>query len=408
MTNIKDEVQTAFDQGDVFDAHRTYGKRFFFSTEDMEFGFRFFFGVVTHGGVEFGEMLHIASQVNEKKPETFVHEILALAERVEARARTSLTGGHTVSAREALLRASNYHRIATALVSPRKETETWAKLHRKARALFREAAPLFDPPIEVVEIPFEGTVLPGYFIKAKNSATPCKTLLMIGGGETFTEDLYFYSAQAALKRGYNFATFDLPGQGGLPLEGKFFRADTEVPIRAMVDYLLSRPDVDAECLAVSGISGGGYYVPRACAYEKRIKACIANSVLYDLERIWKASFLQFGELFKKRDPLSWLLADMIAWRSGCQKVLDVIPASKDFKVDPALIECPMLILIGEGEYAGSKEAQRQQHTCLDALPNPQKKLVIAPHNEGAGHHCTAENLSLTSQIVFDWLDEVFA
>lgn len=403
-----DTIQNAIDQGEVFIAHRAYGKRFFFSTEDLEFGFRFFFGTVTHGGVELGEMLHVASQANEKKPETFVSEMQALAERVESRARQSLAGGHTISARESLLRASNYQRLATALVSPRKDTETWQALHRMARSLFQEAAPLFEPPIELVEIPFEGTTLPGYFIPASTSSAPQKTLLMIGGGETFAEDLYFFIAPATLRRGYNFAVFDIPGQGGLPLEGQYFRPDTEVPIGAIVDYLLTRPEVDPLRLAAYGISGGGYYVPRACAHDLRIKACIANSVLYDLERIWKTSLLQFGELFKKRDPLSWMVADMIAWRSGCKNLLDVIPASKDFKVDPARIACPMLIVIGEGEYAGSKEAQRQQHTCLEMLPNPQKKLVILPHNEGAGHHCTAENLSLMSQTVFDWLDEVLA
>jgi alpha-beta hydrolase superfamily lysophospholipase len=345
--------------------------------------------------------------VDEKKPETFVAETEAMATRIENRARDSLAGEHTISAREGLLRASHYCRIATAMVSPRKDRLRWEALHLKARSLFREAAPLFDPAIEVVEVPFEGTALPGYFIKAEPSDRPVKTLIMIGGGETFTEDLYFFTAPAALKRGYNFVTFDLPGQGGLPLHGKYFRSDTEVPIRAIVDYVLSRPDVDSERLAAYGISGGGYYVPRACAHDKRIKACVANSVLFDLHRIWKSSFLQFGELFKKRDPLSWMVADMIAWRSGCKNLLDVIPASRDFIVDSATITCPMLILIGEGEYAGSKEAKRQQHACFDALPDSRKKLVIAPHNEGAGHHCLGENLSLMSQIVFDWLDEVF-
>ena len=216
-----DRITDAIESGEVFIAHRNYGKRFFYSTEDMEFGFKFFLGMVNHGGVTLGEMFHVASMVDEKKPETFVAEAEAMAARVEIRARASLADGHIVSAREGLLRASHYYRIATAMVSPRKDRVRWEALHLKARSLFREAAPLFDPAIAVVEVPFEGTALPGYFIKAEPSDRPVKTLIMIGGGETFTEDLYFFTAPAALERGYNFATFDLPGQGGLPLQGKY-------------------------------------------------------------------------------------------------------------------------------------------------------------------------------------------
>ena len=55
---------------------------------------------------------------------------------------------------------------------------------------------------------------------------------MIGGGETFAEDLFFYIAPQAYDRGYNFMTVDLPGQGLLPLEGKCFRPDMQVPMKA--------------------------------------------------------------------------------------------------------------------------------------------------------------------------------
>ena len=73
---------------------------------------------------------------------------------------------------------------------------------------------------------------------------------MIGGGETFAEDLFFYIAPQTYDRGYNFMTVDLPGQGLLPLEGKTFRPDMNVPMKAVVDYALSRPDVDPRQLGL--------------------------------------------------------------------------------------------------------------------------------------------------------------
>jgi hypothetical protein len=403
------QIVEAIQKGEIFNAHRTYGnRRFFFSTEDLEFGFIYFLGHAPHGACAIGEMLYLADHFDQKRPDTWIAEAASMAERVEARARRSLENGHTLSARGGLLRASYYHRIATAMISPRNETEAWRARYERSRALFKEAAALFDPVMEYLEIPFEGTVMPGYFLKPDRSDTPRKTLLMIGGGETFAEDQYFYVGPAAVARGYNFMTVDLPGQGSLPLEGVVFRPDMETPMKPVVDYALSRPDVDPDRLAAYGISGGGYFVPRAAAYEKRIRACIANSLLYDLDRIFKSSLVQFGDLFKKHDPMTYHIVDMIAWRWGARNPLDLIAKNHDFKFDPGLITCPALIVIGEGEYQGSKEVQRQQHAGLEAIQNPHKDLVIAPLNEGGGQHVLGENLSLMSQIVFDWLDEVFA
>ena len=126
----------------------------------------------------------------------------------------------------------------------------------------RKAGKLFEPQLAYFEIPFEGGVLPGFF-RAAPGKGPHKTLLMIGGGETFAEDLVYYIAPQAFARGYNFATVDLPGQGLLPFQGKVFRTDTYVPLKAVVDSLVGRPEVDARYLAVYGFSGGGLFAPQA-------------------------------------------------------------------------------------------------------------------------------------------------
>ena len=120
-------------------------------------------------------------------------------------------GGHKVSARGQYLRAAYYYRIS--LISMTQDNPGLEKRGHECRRLMKKAGPLFDPPLEYIEIPFEDTVLPGYFRRADNRGKPAPTLLMIGGGETFAEDLYFYIAPEASERGYNFMTVDLPGQG---------------------------------------------------------------------------------------------------------------------------------------------------------------------------------------------------
>lgn len=95
------------------------------------------------------------------------------------------------------------------------------------------------------------------------SGTRRKTLIMIGGGDTYCEELCLYVGPAALRRGYNVKVADLPGQGDLPFHGLPMQPDAETPMAAVVDAALSQPDVDGDRLAAFGISAGGYLVPRA-------------------------------------------------------------------------------------------------------------------------------------------------
>ena len=391
---------------DEFHAHKKYYK-LYFSSNDMDFVFQWLLGSVIHGGCSIGECFYAASLMTDGDPQSWEIELTKLAERVEKRGKDALERNHFISGREQYLRAYAYYRAVLGTMVPNNPN---FKINlQKAINCFQKAAELFDPLIEPIRIPFEDKMLPGYFIKAENDGKKHKTLIMIGGGETFAEDQYYFIAPAALKRGYNFLTVDLPGQGGLPLEGLHFRHDTEVPLKSVIDYALSRKEVDSEKLAVYGISGGGYYVPRAAAFEKRIKACIANSVIVNLYQLLKSSIFQRIEKIKQKDPFMMRMIELIAWRWGAdpKKPFELIEKNKDFIFDPGKITCPMLILIGEDEYNSSKEIKAQQHYCYESLPNPKKKLIIAPRDEGAGHHCLGENLSLMSSFVFDWLDEIF-
>ncbi|MBU2547267.1 MAG: alpha/beta hydrolase, partial [Proteobacteria bacterium] len=81
-------------------------------------------------------------------------------------------------------------------------------------------------------------------------------------------------------------------------------------------------------------------------------------------------------------------------------------ANEGFVFDPAKVPCPALIIVGEGEYR-NEEVKRQQQECIEKLANPRKKFVVAPANEGASNHCITENRSVMSQVVLDWLDEVW-
>jgi pimeloyl-ACP methyl ester carboxylesterase len=257
-----------------FDAHEA-SVRYHFKDPDMDFTFgSLVLGATVNHGCEIGEAFRTAVNIKDGDAASWQAEWAKTARLVEARGERSLAAGHKVSAREQLQRASYYYRVALLAMLP--DDPRLKEYARKSRSLLIKAGALFDPPLEYIEIPFEGTVLPGFFRKAAAGAKPAKTLIMIGGGETFAEDLFFYIAPQAFARGYNFMTVDLPGHGLLPLEGKYFRPDMYVPLKAVVDYALSRPEVDPQRLAVYGMSGGGGFVPQAAMHDPRIKAIVMN------------------------------------------------------------------------------------------------------------------------------------
>lgn len=404
-------------RGELSERTRTKVK---FEQDDFDFFFQWFAGLQTHGGVESGEIFFAASEITDGDSESWGDAWTSLSRRVEARARDCLERGHHVSAREAFLRAYNYRRAP--LVFMRPSDTRYRPTYEAARQLFRIAAGLHEPPIEPFAIPFERGALSGYMIRPDDTSIPKKTLVMFGGGDTFVEDLYFYIGPAGLKRGYNVVIVDLPGQGILPDDGLVMRPDVEVPMKAILDHVLSYPDVDAKRLAAYGISAGGYLVPRAATVEKRIQACIASSAILDFHEVWtrNTSLPRLAKLegsalldlieklpLKKVEAVSRLVSTY-TWRWGVETVSDLLEVSKSMVFEPRELTCPTLVLIGAQEYEKFEASREWAQRCIEEAQTSRKELIVTPRDEGADTHAIGTNLSLMAQTVFDWLDETFA
>ncbi len=392
----------------VVDPHVAHtGFRFKDPGMDFVFGSLALGSSVNHG-CEIGEAFATAANITDGDAASWQDQWIKTAGLIAQRGETSLAAGHDVSAREQFLRASYAYRLGLVPMLP--DDPRLRETAARSRELMKRAGRLMSPPLEYIEIPFEGTVLPGFFRKAAPGDAPAKTLIMIGGAETFAEDQYFYVAPQAFERGYNFLTVDLPGQGLLPLEGRFFRPDMEVPLKAVVEYALARKDVDAKRLAVYGISSGGGFVPQAAAHEKRITAVVMNNCVVDAGAgvAKMAVATATPEAVKSWSSFKRQSNQLIAWRFGVDmnNLPGLVEANRNFRFDPASVSAPALIVVGSGEYK-NPEIERQTKLCLDCLASARKNLVITPAAEGASNHCVMENRSLMSQVVFDWLDEIF-
>lgn len=199
----------------------------------------------------------------------------ALAAEHESRGDAALAEGHTITAGEAYIRAGLIYHWATFMfthdqpqfIAGLKEMgEVWAK-----------AAPLLVPQMEILSVPFEGTVLNGYIQKPIGVDNP-PLVLLVPGADSTKEEL-FDLGQHILRRGMAIAAFDGPGQGEVSLTMKL-RPDYEKAIVVMIDSLLARGDVDRDRLAMCGISYGGLFSFRAASIDPRIKALVSVSSWY--------------------------------------------------------------------------------------------------------------------------------
>lgn len=370
-----------------------------------------------YGGSEIGEVLATANQIREGDFESWHVAWQRTAARVEALAVLSLEEGHHVSAGQAFLRASNYYRTAEFFLVP--DDPRRLITFEKSRTTFCHFLKLAGLCVERVRIPYEGMMLPGYFYRVDDSRTPQRTLLALGGFDSTGEELYFFAAAPALQRGYNVLTFEGPGQGE-PLRVQHLpsRPDYEVPVRAAVDYLLTRPEVDPERIALMGASLGGYYAPRAAAFEPRVKALIIYGVCFDWWAIHTKTKPALGFLGRWNSPrgvqavlnvamrwnteLRWGVKNAM-WVHGTQNPVELIREMRRFSLkDTAeLIRQPTLILHGTRDHFIPQEQVDMFYAALKAP----KTLRVFTEEEGAEEHCQFGNMALLHQVVFDWLDE---
>lgn len=258
--------------------------KFLFDDESFSFETLRAAGYANAGGADLGEILVTARAIPEGDEAAWHREWKATAQRVEALGRESLAAGHSVSAREVLLRASNYYRTAEFYLreDPAHDPEAKA-LFTRSRDTFLEAMALYDFGFERIAIPYQDTTLPGYLYLVDHSGRPRPTVVFNGGYDSTLEESYVALAAGALGRGYNVLAFDGPGQGAaLREQGLTFRPDWEAVLAPVVDFALTRPEIAPEAITVFGYSLGGYLVARASAFEKRLAAVILNDGVYNV------------------------------------------------------------------------------------------------------------------------------
>ena len=369
-----------------------------------------------------GRLLAILSRI---KPGDFESAWLAYHDAgVEARrlAEQAAARHHRVSAREAYLWAASYFSSALRFLDGTKDPERMLPCWQEYAACWAAAGACFDPPVERLEIPYEGARLTGWFLRVDNSRRRRPLVILNNGADGLEKSMYALGGAAALARGYHCLIFNGPGQGDSLWVRKFyFRPDWEKVITPVVDAMLRHQEVDPRRIVLIGVSQGGYWVPRALAHETRIAAGVADPGVWDVSEPWlrnlpkfvrdlldagnQSQFDQMIQMGTSANPRSRMMLRFRMRPYGMTSYYDAFHSVQGYHLRDVAgrIRSPMLITDPEGEQFFPGQAQK----LYDALRCP-KTMIHFTHEQGADQHCEVAAPGYRDSCIYNWLEEILA
>lgn len=377
-----------------------------FRNATMDFAANFLLGNAQQGGLSPGTLLHCFASIRNGDPRSWVDTFTQCAQVLEARARDASDWLAVVVA----------WRAALFLSDPRTPAAR-AACDRIDHA-FEQFVKTGDVPLERWRIPLGQAELPAWASTDLQNAE--RLLLVIGGGDTYVEDLWFFGGKAALEHDWPVFMVDLPGQGTTPYQGLYFGEPTLDGITAVFDALHAH-GFSGEVVLL-GWSGGGIFTTKYATIarpEDRVKALVASTPIHDTVRMFTQAFpavlrsqpnsrltRALLALAKRNRVLAIALAQY-DWQFGPGGILGVLDSTRESlaKADLEALDLPVLALAGMGE---ADELVRQAEEVIEAASkrHPQSRIEKFDAWSGGAAHCQVGNLPLAMSRVFEWLEEV--
>jgi dienelactone hydrolase len=342
----------------------------------------------------------VARQGGDAGTEAFFDAWGELADRVRRLAENHEAADHDLSASEKYARAAAYYIIAERMQSrdyaPRKAM--YATMLKTMDRFYATS----DLGARRVEFPYEGSRLSAVFVPGRGeSPRPC--MVFCNGLDSTKEMILLTLRDRFAKRGISTLLIDQPGVGeALRLDELHAVHDTERWASAAVDYLETRDDVDPGRIGMMGWSMGGYYAPRALAYEPRFAIGAVWGGNHDWGGHQKARLDREGDMpvphYWAHVMWVWGQADMDAFMKLMEKV----------NLDGHLqnIRVPFLITHGAND---RQIPIKYAHRSYDqAVNSPDRELKIFTDEEGGIEHCGADNMEPVQNYIGDWLADRFA
>lgn len=332
----------------------------------------------------------------------FFDSWIAVADRIVANAGIDEQAGRNWSAAQKLFRASGYYLSAERLQS-RDYAPRW-EAYRAGLDCFRRFIDLDGAAVEFVDIPYGDSSYPALFVKAPATAHgPAPCVVSCNGLDSMKEQIFGNGfAQALARRGVSTLLVDQPGTGEALRSRRLTGThESERWATPAFDYLLTRDDVDPARIGMFGLSLGGYYAPRAAAFEPRFALCAVAGANHDWGEMQKRRRLREGE---NPVPHYW---DHVMWVFGKPDIDAFMAWAPAMCLDGVVekIAVPFLVTHGSGDR--QIPVAYAQRSYDQATASPDRALRIFTPDDFEVEHCGADNGTVGRDYIADWIAERF-
>jgi dienelactone hydrolase len=319
-------------------------------------------------------------------------KLCALAEEDEAR-------GRLMSAGEKYKRAASY--LITCERLQAHGAPDRLELYRHYLEVFARGIALARDNCVRVEIPYDGKVISGLYVRAEGVQGRAPVLVQLNGLDSTKEMKYFVGLPAWLaRRGVASLVIDQPGTGeALRLHGLTARYDTEHWASKVVDWLETRDDVDPGRIGCEGVSLGGYYCPRAVAFEPRFACGVAWGANHDWRDVQKKRLQKEGDF-----PVPHYWAH-VQWVCGAKDLDDFMCIAENVHLDGVVERIRVPFLVTHGEKDSQIPLKWAQRTYDQLVNSPKRELKIFTEREGGAQHASFDNSINAGHYIADWVAE---
>lgn len=392
------------------------------SDEDFNFQILRALAQAPYRGSDVGEVLIAANQVKPGDWDSFYNAFYALATRADNIAEAIDPKKYPVSSADAYFKAASYYRAADFYLHGNWSDPRVNELWDKALSTWDRANSLTDHPGERVTLNGPNFTIPAIFFSCgKPGKRP--TVIIGTGYDGSQEELYHQLGLSALQRGINVITYEGPGQPTVRREQNIgFIPEWEKVVTPVVDYALTRRDVDPKAIGLIGSSFGGYLAPRAAAFEHRLAAVMAldgihdfggivlgnlNPPLLDMFNAGNKTGVDEFLLAFSQDPTMptgsrWSIQQGL-WSFYTESPFDYLTMTQEYTLKGVVDKIKTPVFVGDAQ--NDMFVQGQAKELAEQLGSFAHYHLFETI-DGAGEHCSLGAAVLANQVVLDWFQDL--
>lgn len=346
-------------------------------------------------------LLEVSKQGDDAGTSAFLNSFAAMGDKLASLAEEDLAAGHKLSAGTKLDRAATYY-ITCERMQPA-HSEARKEIYAKQQRSFRNAMELMSDPGSRMEIPYRGGIIAGLFVPAEGIAGPAPLIIMVNGLDSVKEMIYRVGLPRALaRRGVSSLVIDQPGTGeALRLHNLHAVYNAEEWATPVLEYIASDARIDPHRIGMHGVSLGGYYAPRAVAFEPRFALGVCWGANHNWGEVQRKRLAREGE---RPVPHYW---EHVRWVFGQPDMENFFRVAERMTLDGVLDRIRVPFLVTHGEKDRQIPLMYAHQTYEQLINSPRRELKIFTEREGGVQHSSVDNSANAMDFQADWIADRF-